>query len=66
MISNPYVSLWKVSTEEMMGDLPGDPVVKNLPFNAGNASLILCQGTKIPHAEGQLSPGTKTREDHAP
>ena len=36
----------------MMGDLPGGPVVKNLPFNEGNASLVLGQETKIPHAEG--------------
>ena len=35
---------------------PGGPVVKNLPFNAGDASLIPGQGTKIPHSAGQLSP----------
>ena len=31
-------------------DFPGGPVVKNLPSNAGDTSLIPGQGTKIPHA----------------
>ena len=30
-------------------------MVKNLPYNAGDAGLILGQGTKIPHATRQLS-----------
>ena len=38
----------------------GGPVVKNLPTNAGDA--IPGQGTKIPHAMGQLSPRITTRE----
>ena len=38
----------------------GGPVVKNLPSNAGDA--ILGQGTKIPHAMGQLSLCITTRE----
>ena len=32
------------------------PVVKNLPANGGDADSILDQGTKIPHAKGQLNP----------
>ena len=36
-------------------DFPGGPVVKNPPSNAGDAGLIPGQGTKIPHAMGQLS-----------
>ena len=44
------------------GDLPGGQVVKNLPANAGDTSLILGLGTKIPHAAGQLDPCTKTTE----
>ena len=36
-------------------DLPGGPVVKNPPYNAGDTGLIPGQGTKIPHAAGQLS-----------
>ena len=33
-------------------DFLGGPVVKNTPYNAGDAGSILCQGTKIPHAAG--------------
>ena len=35
--------------------LPGGPVVKNSPCNAGDWGLIPGQGTKIPHPVGQLS-----------
>ena len=38
----------------MIRDFSVDPVVKNLPSNAGNMSLIPGQGTKISHATGQL------------
>ena len=37
-------------------------MVKNLPANAGDTSLILGLETKIPHAAGQLNPCTKTTE----
>ena len=37
-------------------DFPGGPVVKNPPSNAGDVGSIPGQGTKIPHATGQLSP----------
>ena len=37
-------------------DLPGGPVVKNLPPKAGEAGSITSQGTKMPHTAGQLSP----------
>ena len=37
-------------------DFPGGPVVKNLSCNEGDAGSIPGQGTKIPHAVGQLSP----------
>ena len=43
-------------------DIPGGPVVKNLPSNARDAGSIPGQGTKIPHAAGQLSPRTTTTE----
>ena len=43
-------------------DFPGGPVVKNLPYNAGDVGLIPGQGTKIPHAVGQLSPHVTTTE----
>ena len=39
-------------------------MVKNPPSNAGDVGLISGQGTKIPHAVGQLDPGTATRETH--
>ena len=35
-------------------------MVKNLPYNAGDSGLIPGQGTKIPHAAGQLSPHPTT------
>ncbi|XP_066869657.1 protein FAM210B, mitochondrial isoform X2 [Kogia breviceps] len=43
-------------------DFPGDPVVKNSPYSAGDAGSIPGQETKIPHAKGQLSPCTTTTE----
>ena len=43
-------------------DLPGGPVVKNPPSNAGDAGSIPGQGTEIPHATGQLSPWATTTE----
>ena len=39
-----------------MVGLPWCPVLRSLPFNAGDTGSILGQGTKIPHAPGQLSP----------
>ena len=42
-------------------DFPVVQVVKSLPFNAGDTGSIP-QGTKMPHAEGQLSLHTTTRE----
>ena len=41
-------------------DFPGGPVVKNPPYNGGDMGLIPGQGTKIPHAAGQLSPRATT------
>ena len=43
-------------------DFLGGPVVKNPPYNAGDAGSIPGQGTKIPHAMGQLSPHVTTTE----
>ena len=42
--------------------LPGGPVVKNPPSNAGDTGSIPGRGTKILHAAGQLSPRTATTE----
>ena len=44
------------------GDFLGGPVAKNLPSNAGDMGSIPGQGTKIPHATGQLSPRPTTTE----
>jgi len=44
------------------GDFLGDPVVKNLPSNSGDLSLIPVRGTKIPRMVKQLSPYTTTTE----
>ena len=41
--------------------LPGSPGVKNLPSKAGDAGSIPGWGTKIPPAEGQLSPQASTK-----
>ena len=37
-------------------------MVKNLPSDAGDTGSIPSQGTKIPHATGQLSPRAATTE----
>ena len=54
----------KACPRRHLRDFPGDPVVKNLPFNAGPLGLIPGWGTKIPHTMGQRSPLTETREAH--
>ena len=53
---------FQLDQETAPGDLPGGPVVKNLPSNAGDAGLIPGQGTKIPRAAGQLNPHATTTE----
>ena len=45
-------------------DFPGCPLVENPPCNAGEEGSIPSQGTKIPHAPGQLSPYTPTEPTH--
>ena len=47
------------------GNFPGGPVVKNPPSNARDVGLIPGQGTKIPHAVGQLSPSHTTTTESA-
>ena len=53
------VGLWSKVNKE---DLPGSPVVKKLPFKDRGCGLDPWSGTKFPHASGQLSPHTSTRE----
>ena len=43
-------------------DFPCGPVVKNLPFNAGDVGSVPGEGTKILRATEQLSLGTATAE----
>ena len=50
------------SLKKKIRDFSGDPVVKNPPYNAGDKGLIPGQGTKIPHATGQLSSHATTTE----
>jgi len=45
-------------------DFPGVPVVRNPPCNAADTSLTPGQGTKISHAEEQLSPPTTILSSH--
>ena len=49
-----------MSLNTVCGDFPGGPVVKNPPYNAEDTDSIPGQGTKIPHAVGQLSPRATT------
>ena len=46
-------------------DFPGSPVVEKPPSKAGDMGLIPGWGIEIPHAMGQLSPHTPTREPAA-
>ena len=43
-------------------EIPSGPVVKSLPFNAGDMGSIPGQRSKIPHALGQISLCTPTKE----
>ena len=51
-----------LSQKPQLGDFPSGPVVKNLPSKAEDMGSIPGQGTKIPHATGQLSPRPTTTE----
>ena len=43
-------------------DFSGGPVVRNLPFNAGDVGSVPDRGTDIPQTKGQLSPCTATKD----
>ena len=59
-LGQPVSGAWRlVAAEELDSrDFAGGPLVKNLPFNAGDVGSIPGQGTKIPHATEQLTPDT--------
>ena len=59
-----YVSYFTI--KRFKRDLSGGPVVKNLPSSTGDEGLIPDWRAKIPHAAGQLSPSTTTREAGEP
>ena len=52
---NYSTSRRKMTSKSLSRNVPGDPVLRNLHDNAGDAGLIPGQGTKIPHASEQLS-----------
>ena len=52
---NEVISFQAAIESNTVRDFPGDPVAKNLPFNAGDAGSAPGWGTKIPHATEQLS-----------
>ena len=43
-------------------DFLDDPVVKNPPTNSGDTGSISGQGTKVPHATGQVRLRVTTRQ----
>ena len=49
----------------MLTDLPGGPVVKDLPSSAGDVGSIPGQRIKIPDAAGQVSPTTREKLEAA-
>ena len=51
-----------IQAKLLVRDFSGGPVIKNPPYNAGEAGSIPGRGTKIPHAAGQLSLRATTTE----
>ena len=56
------IQIGKEEVKLSLWDFPGGPVVKNPPYNAGDMCSTPGQGTKIPHAMGQLSLHAATTE----
>ena len=54
-----------LSFKSIVGTFPGVPLVKNSPSNARDLSSIPGQGSKSPHAMGQLSTCATTRQKPA-
>ena len=51
-----------IKYKNWLWDLPGGKVVENLPCEVEDVCSIPDQGTKIPHATGQLSPCATSTE----
>ena len=58
----PSSHRWQRSRAGGHRDFPGGPLAKNRPCNAGHVGTIPGQGTRIPHAAGQLGPRTTPAE----
>ena len=63
--------LARTPEDRLLRDFPGCPVMKNLPLNAEDMGSSPGTGTRIPHAAGQLSLPTMTKDasvkiPHAP
>ena len=61
--NHPWGSIYAINVapstpSKAFQGLPYGPVVNNLSFNVGEVGSIPGQGTKIPHAVGQLRPDT--------
>ena len=56
----------KSALRKVERDIPGGPVIKNLPCNIGDAHSTPGQGTEIPCAAEQLGPSAEAREAHTP
>ena len=63
--SHPWSYLIFSTTQELSGDSPGGPVVKNPPSNAGDMSSP-GRGTEIPLAAGQLRLCSASTEEVCP
>ena len=59
---NYSTSRRKMTSKSLSRNVPGDPVLRNLHDNAGDAGLIPGQGTKIPHEAQQGSQGIAAGE----
>ena len=55
---------WSLVSKTKLGHFSGGPGVKNPPYNTGDVGSIPGQGSKIPHAAGQLSLRTLEPELH--
>ena len=61
-ISTHIMSFNRISSGCISRDFPGGPVIKNPHSSAGDAGLIPGWGANTPHAAGNLSQHTTTRE----
>ena len=58
----PSSHRWQRSRAGGHRDFPGGPLAKNRPCKAGHVGTTPGQGTRVPHASGQLGPHTTPAE----